>query len=134
MKPTMTSYINNVYFIPFTFVPVEILYVEFQILFCQNVPINSIAFMIFFQHSKNRLAIQIKAFRLFVGIEFPFSLKTKYILHKITFYISLSFFGFLLPSGPLNLPRFSFTPYLLSMRNTELRLLKPLTFQMSSIV
>ena len=30
--------------------------------------------------------------------------------HKITFYISLSFFGFLLPRGPLNLPRFSFTP------------------------
>ena len=37
------------------------------------------------------------------------------------------------PSGPLNLPRLSDTPYLLSMRNTELRLLNPLTFQMSSI-
>lgn len=40
---------------------------------------------------------------------------------------------FLFPSGPLNLPRLSETPYLFSMRNTELRLLNPLTFQMSSI-
>ena len=41
--------------------------------------------------------------------------------------------GFLFPNGPLNLPRLSETPYLFSMRNTELRLLNPLTFQMSSI-
>lgn len=44
-----------------------------------------------------------------------------------------SYFGLRFPSGPLNLPRLSETPYLFSMRNTELRLLNPLTFQMSSI-
>lgn len=44
-----------------------------------------------------------------------------------------SSFGLRFPSGPLNLPRLSETPYLLRMRNTELRLLNPLTFQMSSI-
>ena len=44
-----------------------------------------------------------------------------------------SSFDLRFPSGPLNLPRLSETPYLFSMRNTELRLLNPLTFQMSSI-
>ena len=44
-----------------------------------------------------------------------------------------SSFGLRFPSGPLNLPRLSETPYLLRMRNTELRLLNPLTFQMSSM-
>lgn len=44
-----------------------------------------------------------------------------------------SSFALRFPSGPLNLPRLSETPYLFSMRNTELRLLNPLTFQMSSI-
>lgn len=44
-----------------------------------------------------------------------------------------SSFGLRFPSGPLNLPRLSETPYLLRMRNTELRLLYPLTFQMSSM-
>lgn len=53
------------------------------------------------------------------------------IIFPLSFYHSS--FGFLFPSGPLNLPRLSETPYLFSMRNTELRLLNPLTFQMSSI-
>ncbi len=44
-----------------------------------------------------------------------------------------SSFALRFPYGPLNLPRLSETPYLLSMRNTELRLLNPLTFHMSSI-
>lgn len=53
------------------------------------------------------------------------------IIFSLSFYHSS--FGFLFPSGPLNLPRLSETPYLFNMRNTELRLLNPLTFQMSSI-
>ena len=44
-----------------------------------------------------------------------------------------SSFGLRFPSGPLNLSRLSETPYLLRMRNTELRLLNPLTFRMSSM-
>ena len=36
-----------------------------------------------------------------------------------------SSFDLRFPSGPLNLPRLSETPYLFSMRNTELRLLNP---------
>lgn len=50
---------------------------------------------------------------------------------NITYFIASFCLRF--PNGPLNLPRLSETPYLLSMRNTELRLLNPLTFQMSSI-